>query len=278
MPAAKKRKVTEERPNRKMSAFWKSVLGLLGTGGITTILIALINRESHRADRHEPASSVTADRGGTAIVAEHSNVNVGVTDERQVNLLQQIRDLLASNGKPPLPAIEEQAQREALKTLEADPNAAIFQMPSNAPKWVRIAFAEIGEERFVNGTPNPRVLEYLKTANLPFKYSEGQLVPWSGCFISWVFLQAGYANVPRNGSVRSFRDWGTSATTPTLGTLVLLDWGALDGRPFGREHAGFWLQDLGDKMLIVAGNVRGAVKIQAVPKAAVVGLRNPPTV
>jgi hypothetical protein len=67
---------------------------------------------------------------------------------------------------------------------------------------------------------------------------------------------------------------GAGGLTTIVVALILLDWGRLNAASHA-QHGGFVLKDLGDKFLIIAGNVRNAVRIQAVPKEAIYAYRMP---
>lgn len=205
--------------------------------------------------------------------ADHGKAQGGQQLTVTINLTDQLRANLASiPSKSPNPtdsSLDPKAQQEALTTLQSFSEARAFRLPGDAPAWLRIAVKELGQTRAQGDQSNPRILEYLRATNLPEDMTSTDKTPWSAAFISWAFQRAGI-NAPKSAAFAAFDTWGHKIDEPSLGSLVLIRY-----PPNGR-HGGFLLMDLGETVLIVAGNTQNAVRVQAVAKTYIVEYRFPP--
>jgi len=139
------------------------------------------------------------------------------------------------------------------------------------PEWLRIAAKELGvsEKR---GGENPRILEYLRAiprlADFPGLEDE---IPWCAAFVGWCLAQAGLKGSD-SALARSYESWGVEAEAPTRGDIVVM-W---RGNPLATTgHVGFYLGDIGDFVIVLAGNQGDAVSVSLFPKGRVLGYRRP---
>jgi len=225
------------------------LLPLIGTGGLVTLIsIFVSNKEDHGKPRDGQQVTVT----------------INLTDQLRANLAATPSRSPESGDAP----VDRKAQVDALASLGSHSNATEFRLPDDAPAWLKIAVKELGQARGAGNENNPRILEYLRATHLPEEMTSTDKTPWCGAFISWVYQQAAIA-APKTGTVASFQSWGRRIDQAALGALVLINWSPTE-QVRSPHHAGFVLMDLGDTVLIVAGNTLNAVRVQAVDKRYVV--------
>lgn len=140
---------------------------------------------------------------------------------------------------------------------------------SEQPKWLKIAFGEMGQTEVPGPGNNPRVVEYLESV-WPTMGASGDIIPWTGAFINWVFKQSGIQ--PQNSAAaESWLSWGQPLASPRLGALAIFSRGA-SGR------AGFlclYLGETEDQVLCLGGNVADSVRLTAQNKARLLAYRWP---
>ncbi|MDR2208396.1 MAG: TIGR02594 family protein [Azoarcus sp.] len=85
--------------------------------------------------------------------------------------------------------------------------------------WMDIAVAELGvAEDSLPGQHNARIVEYHQTTSLKATDDE---TPWCSSFVNWVIKQSG-RNGTNSAAAKSWLNWGSEATTPTRGTIVVI--------------------------------------------------------
>ena len=133
----------------------------------------------------------------------------------------------------------------------------------------QISSAITGSTKKLRQNEYPTDYRVFKHCRVAGRYERNSNSPWSGAFVSWALQRAG-VDAPKSAAIHAFQNWGDALQEPKLGCLVLIGWG--DPTP---RHIGFLLMDLGDTVLIVAGNTQDSVRVQAVAKKYVLEYRMP---
>lgn len=135
------------------------------------------------------------------------------------------------------------------------------------PKWMAIAERELGTEETPGAGNNPRVQEYLASAQgetLP------DATPWCAGYANWCLARA---DVDGTGSLmaRSFLKWGNRLDMPRVGCIVVLK----RGSDPNSGHVGFFHSRANGRVFLLGGNQGDKVSVQGFPESQVLGYRWP---
>jgi uncharacterized protein (TIGR02594 family) len=139
---------------------------------------------------------------------------------------------------------------------------------SDSPPWYVIALRELDScvaER--KSGEHPRILEYLATCT---DLEEGEWdrdsTPWCSAFVNWCLAQAGIEGSD-SGWARSWAKWGEPIDPPRLGAVAVWARGRVSpDAPVVTGHVAFFLEDLGDALLVLGGNQSDRVCFKTYPK------------
>jgi uncharacterized protein (TIGR02594 family) len=93
--------------------------------------------------------------------------------------------------------------------------------PKDAPKWVRIAYKELGVKEIPGkNKSNPRVEQYHNFVGLPWAEDD---VPWCGSFMGFVMMKAGFKLPEHPYRALDWLNWGqeTPANIPSYGAVAV---------------------------------------------------------
>lgn len=155
----------------------------------------------------------------------------------------------------------------------ARPARQAFTTSSAEPRWLASARREIcTREAHPGPASNPRIIEYHQATSLK---AQDDRTPWCAAFVSWVLEQAGIRST-RSAWAKSYLDWGSALDHPRVGAITVFHRGA--GPPSGRGpgHVGFFLEERGESILLLGGNQRNHVNIEAYSKSRLLAYRWPP--
>lgn len=139
---------------------------------------------------------------------------------------------------------------------------------SASPPWYEIALKELAASIAEQpGRDHPRILEYLATCtDLEEGEWERDSTPWCSAFVNWCLAQAGIAGTD-SGWARSWADWGEPIDPPRLGAVAVWARGrASADEPVVTGHVSFFVEDLGDSLLVLGGNQSDSVSLKTYPK------------
>jgi uncharacterized protein (TIGR02594 family) len=129
--------------------------------------------------------------------------------------------------------------------------------PSNKPKWISIAEAEIGQKEISGSENNSRILEYHSSTS---GKATSETVHWCSAFVNWVMTKSGYTGT-NNAVATSWAKWGKKISQPAYGSIAVIDW---DGPgPGWKGHVGFVVGKKGSSILLLGGNQSDAVNISS---------------
>jgi uncharacterized protein (TIGR02594 family) len=133
--------------------------------------------------------------------------------------------------------------------------------------WMEFALREYGIREISARGRTVNVEAYLRATGLGRSSDE---TPWCSAFVNWCMLMAGFPGTSQ-ANARSWLDWGgLSLNFPVYGCVVIL-W--RDSVRSSLGHVGFFIKMQEDNLLLLGGNQRNAVSIQAYPKSRVIGMR-----
>ena len=141
---------------------------------------------------------------------------------------------------------------------------------SDPPPWYQIALRELAAsvaEREGGEDDHPRILEYLATcSDLEEGEAERDSTPWCSAFVNWCLAQAGIEGTD-SGWARSWAEWGAPIDPPRLGAVAVWARGRTSpDEPIVTGHVAFFVEDLGDGLLVLGGNQSDCVCLKAYPK------------
>lgn len=141
-------------------------------------------------------------------------------------------------------------------------------MKVEVPRWLEIAFAEVGVSTHPPGSSNPRITEYHSGTNIA---GYDDKASWCSSFVNWSLAQAG---IPGTGSAlaRSWLEWGEPLEQPVVGCITVL-W--REQPTSWRGHVGYYLREDEELVYLLGGNQLGQVREHFYPKATVLAHRWP---
>ena len=140
----------------------------------------------------------------------------------------------------------------------------------SGPRWLEVAFGEIGVTAYPEGSNNPRITEYHAGTNIA---GYDDKASWCSSFVNWSLAAA---NVVGTGSAlaRSWQDWGTPIELPVLGCIAVL-W--RDEPASWKGHVGFYLREDEQFVYLLGDNQLEQVREHYYPKECVLAYRWPST-
>jgi len=136
------------------------------------------------------------------------------------------------------------------------------------PPWHAIALQELAARVAESGSgDHPRILEYLATcSDLEEGEGERDSTPWCSAFVNWCLAQAGIDGTD-SGWARSWSEWGEPIDPPRPGAIAVWARGrASPEEPVVTGHVAFFVEDLGDSLLVLGGNQSDCVCLKSYPK------------
>jgi uncharacterized protein (TIGR02594 family) len=136
------------------------------------------------------------------------------------------------------------------------------------PRWLDIAWTELGVAEVAGADDNPRIVQYYADAGFPdIAHDE---VAWCAAFVGACLARSGYTHA-RSLRARSYLDWGTTLSEPRLGAIAVFPRG---GDP-ALGHVGFVIGVSSGAIALLSGNQSNAVRATLHPRADLLGLRWP---
>jgi uncharacterized protein (TIGR02594 family) len=126
----------------------------------------------------------------------------------------------------------------------------------------------LGEKEIAGPASNPRIVEYLHSTNLGAPLDNTDETKWCSAFVNWCVEKAGHAGTD-SASALSWASWGTEATAPVPGDIVVFNWGR------GSGHVGFFVSATSTIVKVLGGNQGDAVNIKDWSKGKVYRIRKP---
>ncbi len=136
------------------------------------------------------------------------------------------------------------------------------------PRWLDIAFAEVGVSALPPGSSNPRITEYHAGTNIA---GYDDKASWCSSFVNWSLAQVGIVGTG-SALARSWLTWGEQLREPMVGCVVVL-W--REEPTSWRGHVGYYLREEGELVYLLGGNQLEQVREHFYPKACVLGYRWP---
>ena len=137
------------------------------------------------------------------------------------------------------------------------------------PKWLQIARDDIGIKEIAGPSANPAIMDYYRAANA--NWAKDDAVPWCGAAMAAWVSRAGHPVPPTAARARAWLDWGTVLEQPKPGAVTVFARGADPAS----GHVCLYLEDRGDRVLVLGGNQGDAVSITSYPKRDLLGYRWP---
>lgn len=134
-------------------------------------------------------------------------------------------------------------------------------------KVLEIALKEYGTLEIVGDQDNPQIVAYFaKTGNSYIKDDE---TAWCAAFVGYCLEMAGIKST-RKLNARSYLDFGTPTSNPTLGDIVVF-W--RESKTSGYGHVAFFIRESTNYVYVLGGNQSDKVCIDRYPKTKVLGYR-----
>lgn len=137
------------------------------------------------------------------------------------------------------------------------------------PKWLTLARADLGTEEISGPDANPRIMTYYKAAGADWAKDDD--VPWCGAACAAWVSGAGWPVPVEAARARAWLEWGDKLDTPRIGAVTVF----ARGTDPQAGHVALFLEDKGDKVMVLGGNQGDAVSITSYPKSALLGYRWP---
>lgn len=138
------------------------------------------------------------------------------------------------------------------------------------PKWLELARQDLGVDEISGPKSNPRITAYYKAGNANWA-KDDSLVPWCGFSLAAWMAGAGYTVPAECGRARAWLDWGVPLEVPKKGAVTIFRRGTDETK----GHVALFLEDRGDRILVLGGNQGNAVSITSYPKRDWLGYRWP---
>jgi uncharacterized protein (TIGR02594 family) len=138
------------------------------------------------------------------------------------------------------------------------------------PRWLELAWADLGVAEGPGGANNPRVVRYYADAGHPEAREDE--VAWCAAFVGACLERAGIGST-RSLMARSYLAWGQALAEPRTGAIAVLS----RGSDPSLGHVGFLVGLTASDIVLLAGNQGDAVSVQTFPRSRLVGLRWPAT-
>jgi uncharacterized protein (TIGR02594 family) len=138
----------------------------------------------------------------------------------------------------------------------------------DTPRWLAVAFAELGVSPYPVGSCNPRITQYHKDTNIS---GYDDKVSWCSSFIHWTLAQV---DIVGTGSAlaRSWLHWGEELNLPVIGCIAVL-W--RDDPTSWKGHVGYYLREDDEYVYLLGGNQLDQVREHFYPKSSVLSYRWP---
>lgn len=136
------------------------------------------------------------------------------------------------------------------------------------PRWLEIAFAEVGVSVHPPGSSNPRITEYHAGTNIA---GYDDKASWCSSFVNWSLAEAGVVGTG-SALARSWLDWGEPLEQPVLGCIAVL-W--REAPTSWRGHVGYYLREDDEHVYLLGGNQLEQVREHFYPKSTVLAYRWP---
>lgn len=140
----------------------------------------------------------------------------------------------------------------------------------SGPRWLEVAFGEIGVTAYPEGSSNPRITEYHAGTNIA---GYDDKASWCSSFVNWSLAAADVIGT-RSALARSWQDWGTPIELPVLGCIAVL-W--RDEPASWKGHVGFYLREDEQFVYLLGGNQLEQVREHYYPKECVLAYKWPST-
>lgn len=144
---------------------------------------------------------------------------------------------------------------------------------SEEPSWLAIARKELGQAEIPGTQDNPRIIEYLKTVELPTGTQVHDEVSWCSAFVNWTLKQSGNPGT-NSPAARSWEKWGMYLKVPQVGCVVVIKRGSIAWQ----GHVGFYVGAPSPAYVtLLGGNQSDKVCIENFPAWRVTAYRWPGT-
>jgi uncharacterized protein (TIGR02594 family) len=136
------------------------------------------------------------------------------------------------------------------------------------PRWLELAWAELGVTEAPGAANNPKVVRYYADAGHPEIHADA--VAWCAAFVGACLQRAGITGT-RSLMARSYLDWGQALEEARTGAVAVLS----RGSDPSLGHVGFLVGMTSSDVVLLGGNQGDAVTVQAFARSRLVGLRWP---
>jgi uncharacterized protein (TIGR02594 family) len=126
---------------------------------------------------------------------------------------------------------------------------------TNQEKVLQLAKTQIGVKEFINGS-NPQIEAYHKFSSLKNDKESDDSVAWCSSFMCWLMESSGFKST-NSQSARSWLNYGTEATIPKKGDVVIFWRGSKSG--WQGHVALFDSYDIRGNIVCLGGNQSDAV-------------------
>lgn len=138
---------------------------------------------------------------------------------------------------------------------------------SEDPKWLQIAWAELGQAEVKGSKHNQRIIDYHFATSLKATADE---VPWCSSFANWCMKQAMIKGTG-SAAARSWLTWGHKIEKPMVGAVVIFR----RGSDPASGHVAFYLSEDDHTISVLGGNQGDKVSVAKYKKADLLGYRWP---
>jgi uncharacterized protein (TIGR02594 family) len=138
------------------------------------------------------------------------------------------------------------------------------------PRWLELAWADLGVAEAAGPASNPNVVRYY--AEVGHAAVTDDQVAWCAAFLGACLERAGIGST-RSLLARSYLAWGEPLTEERHGAIAVLS----RGSDPALGHVGFLVGVTPDHLILLGGNQGDAVSVQSFPRSRLLGLRWPPS-